>query len=218
MDADGLPIVGPGVDYTKVDAIQQKRSIAFINHFITHTARFLNRFSCVCEEKLENLSTKIQRLEISLSILEAKLSSIPGLENVTVESSSSSTSVATNGPGSSEASATSQNTAVNNEPSDTATPAAAQAPPPEEVKPQQTVSQDPRYARFFKMLQVGVPAQAVKLKMSAEGLNPDLLDTPDAAITDGGGGGGATNNKDDSDDDFSDDNNSDSDSVSSFSD
>ncbi|KAK6170791.1 hypothetical protein SNE40_019096 [Patella caerulea] len=215
MDSDGLPIVGPGVDYTKVDAIQQKRSIAFINHFITHTARFLNRFSCVCEEKLENLSTKIQHLEISLSILEAKLSSIPGLENVTVESSSSSTPVATSGPVSSEAPAPSQNTAVNNVSSDTATPA-AQVPPPEEVKPQQTVSKDPRYARFFKMLQVGVPAQAVKLKMSAEGLNPDLLDTPDAAITDGGGG--ATNNKDDSDDDFSDNNNSDSDSVSSFSD
>jgi len=30
------------------------------------------------------------------------------------------------------------------------------------------------------MLNVGVPAQAVKLKMNAEGLDPDLLDNPDA--------------------------------------
>ncbi len=77
MDEDGLPIVGSGVDLTKVSltlqhqllltwssdidnsdytfflkvpAIQQRRIIAFLNQFIVHTVRFLNRFSTVCEE------------------------------------------------------------------------------------------------------------------------------------------------------------------------
>lgn len=59
--------------FLKVEAIQQKRTIAFINHFITHTASFLNRFSCVCEEKLEHLSNRIQNLEITLSLLETKV-------------------------------------------------------------------------------------------------------------------------------------------------
>ena len=31
------------------------------------------------------------------------------------------------------------------------------------------------------MVAVGIPAGAVKQKMAAEGLNPDLLDDPDAA-------------------------------------
>ncbi|XP_074648134.1 WASH complex subunit 3-like [Tubulanus polymorphus] len=91
MDAHGLPIVGPGIDYTKVGAVHQKRTLAFLNHFISHTTRFLNRFSCVCEEKLEVLSNRIQRLEVTMSILETKLSSIPGLENVKANPSTSST-------------------------------------------------------------------------------------------------------------------------------
>lgn len=37
-------------------------------------------------------------------------------------------------------------------------------------------NQDPRYARFFRMVQVGVPPQAVKLKMKAEGLDPNILE------------------------------------------
>ncbi|KAK7492006.1 hypothetical protein BaRGS_00016670 [Batillaria attramentaria] len=166
MDADGLPLVGPGIDYTKVEAINQKRTIAFINHFITHTSRFLNRFSCVCEEKLENLHTRIQQLEISLSLLEAKLSSVPGLEN-------------------------------------------AAEPPPPEAPAATPVSKDPRYMRYFKMVQVGVPPQAVKGKMAAEGLDPDLLDNPDAPAP------ADDSPKKDADSDASE---SDSDSAASFSD
>jgi Subunit CCDC53 of WASH complex len=35
---------------------------------------------------------------------------------------------------------------------------------------------DPNYTKFFKMVQFGVPPQAVKLKMQSEGLNPDFLE------------------------------------------
>lgn len=34
----------------------------------------------------------------------------------------------------------------------------------------------PEYDRFVKMVQVGVPLQAVKLKLSLEGLDPNILD------------------------------------------
>ncbi|KAF4080964.1 hypothetical protein AMELA_G00155410 [Ameiurus melas] len=76
MDEDGLPIVGSGVDLSKVPPIQQKRIVAFLNQFIVHTVRFLNRFSTVCEEKLAAISLRIQQIETTLSILETKLSSI----------------------------------------------------------------------------------------------------------------------------------------------
>jgi len=51
------------------------------------------------------------------------------------------------------------------------------------------VKDHPAYAPFFKMLKVGVPLPVVSGKMSAAGLDPSLLDTPDApAPADGGGG------------------------------
>ncbi|NXS28530.1 WASC3 protein, partial [Pomatostomus ruficeps] len=97
MDEDGLPIVGSGIDLTKVPAIQQKRTVAFLNQFVVHTVQFLNRFSTVCEEKLLALSLRIQQIETTLNILDAKLSSIPGLEDVKFEVSSSNVNSITNG-------------------------------------------------------------------------------------------------------------------------
>lgn len=35
---------------------------------------------------------------------------------------------------------------------------------------------DPRFSKFFKMVQFGVPSQAVKLKMQTEGLDPNILE------------------------------------------
>ena len=41
----------------------------------------------------------------------------------------------------------------------------------------------PDYAPFFKLLKVGVPPFVVQAKVSGAGLNPDLIDTPDALIS-----------------------------------
>ena len=38
------------------------------------------------------------------------------------------------------------------------------------------VSQHPLYAPYFKMVAVGVPERAVKIKMSSLGLDPDILE------------------------------------------
>ncbi|KAG5267801.1 hypothetical protein AALO_G00225900 [Alosa alosa] len=192
MDEDGLPIVGSGVDLTKVPAIQQRRIVAYLNQFVVHTVRFLNRFSTVCEEKLATISLRIQQIETTLSILEAKLSSIPGLEDVRVEGGAERPAATeANGPVAPSASATGH----------TGTPA---APPPAPAEPlhqtpepaaepkvesvesnAMTVAKDPRYARYLKMVQVGVPVMAIKNKMVLEGLDPNLLDTPNAPVPDG---------------------------------
>uniref|UniRef100_A0A0L8HPG5 WASH complex subunit 3 n=1 Tax=Octopus bimaculoides TaxID=37653 RepID=A0A0L8HPG5_OCTBM len=202
MDSDGLPLVGTGIDYTKCEAIYQKRTLAFLNHFITHTVRFLNKFSGVCEEKLETMSYRIQRLEIMMNILEAKLSSIPGLENVVAPTSeSTSPSTVANTP-SQPTEPVQQTTKVSLH---STTPAAAPSATPEE--PKKTVSQDPRYMKYFKMLSVGVPEPAVKIKMQQEGLDPSLLDDPKAPAPPGGSGDDADSSKDNDSsdsDDFSD--------------
>jgi hypothetical protein len=43
-----------------------------------------------------------------------------------------------------------------------------------------TVRQDAQYARFFKMIDMGIPGFVVKQKAQLAGLDPALLDTPDA--------------------------------------
>lgn len=82
-------------------ALEHRNTLVFLNAFVTQTAQFLNRFSAVCEEvcnnvycseckveftkcslllkcalflqRLGELSLRIQRLDISLNILEAKV-------------------------------------------------------------------------------------------------------------------------------------------------
>ncbi|CAL1275907.1 unnamed protein product [Larinioides sclopetarius] len=176
MDSDGLPIVGSGVDYSKVDPLNQKRTLTFLNHFLIRTTSFLNHFSSVCDEKLENLLIRIQRLEASMCILEAKLASIPGLDDVTVNvEPAESVSATQNETGASESPSTQpqSETAVSN-------PAAPAEQPKEEQRPKMTVSQDPRFAKYFKMINMGVPPGAVQLKMTAEGVDPSILNNPDA--------------------------------------
>ncbi|TMW66743.1 hypothetical protein Poli38472_014055 [Pythium oligandrum] len=53
------------------------------------------------------------------------------------------------------------------------------------------VKDDEKYAKFFKLTKMGMPAEQVKLKMSAEGLDPNLLDTPDAIMPGSGGAASA---------------------------
>ncbi|XP_050752783.1 WASH complex subunit 3 isoform X2 [Gymnogyps californianus] len=188
MDEDGLPIVGSGIDLTKVPAIQQKRTVAFLNQFVVHTVQFLNRFSTVCEEKLSALSLRIQQIETTLNILDAKLSSIPGLEDVKFEVSSANMNRVTNGPVAQ--ATTDQQTAQNDiheeglQKTEVVT---------ENVR---TVAKDPRYARYLKMVQVGVPVMAIRNKMISEGLNPDLLETPDAPVPAWGDDGKAEDSSD----------------------
>ncbi|KAM6292896.1 WASH complex subunit 3 isoform 2-T2 [Porphyrio hochstetteri] len=173
MDADGLPIVGSGIDLTKVPAIQQKRTVAFLNQFVVHTVQFLNRFSTVCEEKLSALSLRIQQIETTLNILDAKLSSIPGLEDVKFEVSNASMNSVTNGPVAQ--TTTDQQAAVSPQSGNNLHEEGLQKTEvvTENVR---TVAKDPRYARYLKMVQVGVPVMAIRNKMISEGLNPDLLD------------------------------------------
>lgn len=57
----------------QVEALNPKRTLAFVNHWVAHTISFLNQFSSVCEEKLTEVDLKLQRTEDALSILEEKV-------------------------------------------------------------------------------------------------------------------------------------------------
>ncbi|XP_051886695.1 WASH complex subunit 3, partial [Pristis pectinata] len=108
---------------------------------------------------------------------EAKLSSIPGLEDVTLEPTSQSQTVS-NGPSSNQLQPSPTEVQQNAESS-------AQVKADSPTENAITVAKDPRYARYLKMVQVGVPVMAIRNKMISEGLNPDLLETPNALVPDG---------------------------------
>lgn len=74
----------PHIDYSEVPSVPHKITLSFINNFVVNTTHFLNKFGTTCEKKLKEVDSKIRGLEITLNLLEAKLNSIEGLENVTV--------------------------------------------------------------------------------------------------------------------------------------
>ncbi|CAG9762763.1 unnamed protein product [Ceutorhynchus assimilis] len=161
MQAEGLSHVKPDVDYSQIPPIQQKRIIAFVNHFVTNTVSYLNTFSQSCESRFMDFEYKIQKIEASLLILEAQLASIPGFEPVVV---------------------------VENEPKHESIieqpmelPEVTETDQLEELNESNTINgikaiDDPRFATFFRMVRVGVNQEAVKLKMKSEGFDPDVLE------------------------------------------
>ncbi|XP_059997937.1 WASH complex subunit 3-like [Lagenorhynchus albirostris] len=171
-DEDGLPLTGSGIDLNKVPAIPQERTVAFLNQFVVHTVRFLNPFSTVREEKLAELSLRMQQIETTLNILDAELSSIPGLDDVIFEVSPTRVPRITNETHFETTSEQSQNSLQDSGPRES------------EVTPENilTVAKDVRYARYLRMAQVGVPVMAIRNKMISEGLDPDLPQRPDAPV------------------------------------
>ncbi|SPP79817.1 WASH complex subunit 3 [Drosophila guanche] len=172
MDANAT-ITGD-VDKTQIPPLNQKRILAFVNHFLISTCTYLNEFALGCETKFVEMERQLQKTEASLIILEAKLASIPTDNETDVDTGSPAnplpvTTEIDAGP-----------TPVAEEPPEHE-PETEQEPQPVGVR----ACEDVRYRKFFKMLHVGVPTPAVKQKMNSEGLDSQLLDTPDRMLEDG---------------------------------
>ncbi|KAK3241919.1 hypothetical protein CYMTET_48352 [Cymbomonas tetramitiformis] len=177
--------------------VPDQKTLVLVNTFIIQTAGLLNRFSALCERKLEAVNRNIQRVDVQLSLLEAKLNSVDGLAQVRATASSgaapdASTPSSTNGPAPASPAAAAPPpppppppgvaTAVPG--GEAPAPATPTPPPAAEPQPVQEaylkVKDHSEYAKFFRMERMGVPAQAVKNKMALEGLDADMLDNPDA--------------------------------------
>jgi len=177
MDLDDLPGIGSVVSFEEVNALSQKRIMTFFNEFVSHTVTFLNKFSSDCEEKLFEVDTILEKLETMLSILEAKLSSVPGLATAPKTEAIPSTTGPASSPSSDPSAAPKTNSSqpaaapaktIQSEP---ATSAASQS----ESAAMVCLRQTEPYRRYFRMLEVGVPEPAVRLKLQQDGLDPDLL-------------------------------------------
>lgn len=151
-------MIGPVVDFANVDSIHRKRIIAFVNHFIINTASFLNRLSQTVEGKLLQVDHRLQKLEASVILLESKLSSIPGLESSVPVASVVilQECIAETTP---------------QKPVEETEKEVAAETVEEAVKPEKSL--DESLLKYVKMLQVGVPMPAVKLKMQQDGISND---------------------------------------------
>ena len=163
------------INYEQVDPVDQGRTLGFVNNFLVETVEFLNRFSAVCDKRLHDVSSSLQRLEVTMAILESKLTSIPGLENV------DSTTVI-EAPASQPAPQASTSEPAGGPPPPPPPPGAAADDVEEEAPPAPAVDEnvmtnreDPRYEKYFKMLRLGVPEPSVQQKMMAEGFDPSIL-------------------------------------------
>uniref|UniRef100_A0A1Q3FK30 Putative coiled-coil domain-containing protein 53 n=1 Tax=Culex tarsalis TaxID=7177 RepID=A0A1Q3FK30_CULTA len=145
-----------GLDKHELPPTNQKRMVAFINHFVLSTVHFLNRFALDCENKFIQYEHKMQSLEASLLIIEAKLASIDALKGSAAAATTPSVQPSKN---------TEEEVAATDE--------VAEVSVEEETAGQE---KDPRYERYFKMIQVGVPVPAVKNKIRTEGLDPNYID------------------------------------------
>jgi hypothetical protein len=68
------------MDTSRSPPIPIKRTLVVVNEFITSTTRFLNHLYTLSEEKLQEVSAKIKRVETSLIIIESRLARVPGME------------------------------------------------------------------------------------------------------------------------------------------
>ncbi|OQV14699.1 putative WASH complex subunit CCDC53 [Hypsibius exemplaris] len=215
LEDSDFAVLGDSIDLNQVAPLPVANTVAYVKQATLLMVQHLNRFSVIADEKLRQMSTAISRLETELTILESKLASIPGLENikaaVPIATSSgvgevvppASTVLPPNAP---QAVAYSipptapmpltvtvneSNPALTTPPVFPTSVSAAPDSPVAQIVADAgstvvTVQEDPIYAKYFRMQRMGVPAQAVKLKMQSEGLNPNLLDTPTAPSPSGG--------------------------------
>ncbi|KAL1462989.1 hypothetical protein WDU94_014782 [Cyamophila willieti] len=167
------------MDLSKVPPIQQKRIVEFVNNFVISTVQFLDKFSNNCDISLQRLDVKLRKVEAELCILEYKLNSVPALKITSVSNVTPSL------PQSSEPPNPDPHPNVIPSPTppipevvqtnDSKESSADNDNPPDEtdVKPKEEIPEELK--RFYKMIQFGVPVQAVKLKMKAEGFDPELI-------------------------------------------
>jgi len=171
-----------------ISSVDLPKTICLVNNFVFNTGEFLNTLSEACERKIAGVSSKITQLETLVSVLEAKLNSLPsdmgGSAKVAPaapppppNSSSSSSSAAAAPPPPPPGAAAEGGAPVEND------VVAVAAPEEEEEDPNTIAAKDhPDYAQFFKLQKLRVPQPVLEQKMAAAGLDSSILMTPDKRI------------------------------------
>lgn len=87
----------PDAALSNIAPIPSRKTLMLVNTFITNTVDFMNKFAVLCERKLAKIALQTEKLEVTISLLEAKLESVPWIDqsanNSQIASSAPSSSV-----------------------------------------------------------------------------------------------------------------------------
>jgi len=205
FDQNGLPITGAGVDYSSVEPMNHRELVTYLNAFLVRTCTFLNTFASKSESKLADLVSRLDSIDTSLTLLETKLNSVDEIKELKLPDEQEKTTTTNQGQSSSNVPAPSGPPPAMDglvpppppppPPLESGGPPPPPPPPPRpdgSVPPEELVappaaeetsnpiSQDPRYSKYFKMLKMGIAEPSVRHKMTMDGLDPDLISTPNA--------------------------------------
>jgi WASH complex subunit CCDC53 len=165
-----LPNLEPAL--ANIEPIAIKKTLMIVNNFIINTVDFCNKFSVLSERKLAKISQNIQRIEIVLALLEAKLESVPWLNG----------SVPSGGGGVPTSAPAPDMSGAPPPPIDGAPPPPPGAPQPGSDAPPPPAASfiklkdDDRYKKYFKMIEMGIQKEALYARVSGDGLDPAVLD------------------------------------------
>uniref|UniRef100_A0A0N5AK76 WASH complex subunit CCDC53 n=1 Tax=Syphacia muris TaxID=451379 RepID=A0A0N5AK76_9BILA len=189
MTDPDFSFITPDVQLDQVPPLDHKRVIAFVNHFIIRSVHMLNTFASNAEKKIFDIETRIGRLSIELQLLELKLDSIPGIatvEDKPVEKQKEvlnvkETTEATLDTVKDRPVVENFSTDNSDHGNNLVVTEASQSTTKEHFSEEKQVKyrDDPRYAKYFKMLRLGVVEAAVKQKMANDGFDPNILSKPD---------------------------------------
>uniref|UniRef100_A0AC35FVY4 WASH complex subunit 3 n=1 Tax=Panagrolaimus sp. PS1159 TaxID=55785 RepID=A0AC35FVY4_9BILA len=193
-----LSFIQPDVNLKDVSRLETKKVIHLTNEFLIRIADISNSFMQKMETKIFELEKKIDALDTVLVMVETKLENVEVKNSAEILSPPSASNI--------EKAATrdqpSPSISVANAPLPAPTPALTtveepvieikQDIPPPVIAPQESkadegnnkikISEHPTFSKYFKMLRLGIPELGVKQKMASEGIDTNLLDTPNALI------------------------------------
>uniref|UniRef100_A0A915CMQ8 Uncharacterized protein n=1 Tax=Ditylenchus dipsaci TaxID=166011 RepID=A0A915CMQ8_9BILA len=178
-----LNFVQSDIDLASVKPIDVKELIGAVNEYLLRMSDMLNAFATSMENGVLNLDRRLDRVEIQMILLEKKLENVsdsqPALQpiqpSVQIDQLKVTEPVATIGREDGPEAISLQESRVDD---------VEQPNLVEDVLASGLVKarDHENYVKYFKMLKMGVPEPAVRQKMQAEGLDPNILNEPEKMI------------------------------------
>ena len=166
------------IDFSNADSIGHARIIASVNQFAERTVDFLNRFSNICDLKLLEVAERINNVEILTAILEKKLQSVEDLNFTPGQKIEPSAPPAPQEEIQPESNVPAPPAPPPPQTTETDTPQGDEAPTESTAGTENapySPRNDPLYARWFRLKDIGVPIMSLAKNMEAEGLDPNVL-------------------------------------------
>lgn len=173
------------VDLSKIPPLEPNRLVGFINHFASSLVQVsdeplrvpcliawqqLSNLNNAADLRLFRLHSRILTCKTNLLILERKLASVDGLSVAPAPVPATTPAPSQTVPDARKISQVNEDVGK-----DRPEESHAEVEQDDTDNAQSHEKDDPELCRFYKMLKVGVPLPAVRMKMVSEGVDPDRL-------------------------------------------